>query len=354
MKRALVTGVTGQDGSYLAELLLDKGYLVDGLVRRASRRDESNLFKVRKHPRFRTVTGDLEDSTRMSGIIKDGQYDEVYNLGAQSFVRYSFDNPIQAAHVNYLGCVYLVESIKQHSPQTRFYQASTSEMYGGVLQSTFLDENTRFHPRSPYGVAKLAAYWHVRGARDGYGLFTCNGILFNHESPRRGDEFVTQKVVKAAAEYKGWNLWGEDRDGDDKVPLLEIGNMEACRDWGDARDYVHGMWLMLQNDKAGDYVLATGKAHSVRDLVEKSFEMAGTKIRWEGEGVDEVGYDDFDTPIVKINAEHYRPTEVDVLLGNSQKARDTLGWNPRITFEGMIQDMFDAAYADLYSEKVKV
>lgn len=347
MKRALVTGCTGQDGSYLCELLLGKGYHVDGLVRRSSRRDESNLMIVNRHSNFRIVHGDLEDATRMSGIIKDGQYDEVYNLGAQSFVHYSFDNPVQAAHVNYLGCVYLVEAIKQHSPNTKFYQASTSEMYGGI-KNGFLNEKTRFHPRSPYGIAKLAAYWHTRNNRDGHDLFACNGILFNHGSPRRGIEFIEQKVVNAAALYKGWITWG-DYMGRDTVPVLEIGNMEASRDWGDARNYIYGMYLMLQHDIPDDYVLATGESHSVRELVEKAFSLAGTEIRWEGEGVDEIGYDDLDYPIVRINPQHYRPTEVNILLGDSKKAREILGWQPETSFDAMVQDMFNARYADLFA-----
>jgi GDPmannose 4,6-dehydratase len=336
-KTALVTGVTGQDGSYLAEHLLHEGYEVHGLVRRTSTDSMKNLNIALKHKQFHVVAGELDDPSLLSGLIAAHKYDEVYNLGAMSFVRHSFDNPIQAARVNYLGCVTLIEAIRHHSPDTRYYQASTSEMYGGIQQEAY-SEQSYFYPRSPYGVAKLAAYWHTRNARDGYGLFACNGILFNHSGPRRGPEFVTQKVAMAAKEYQRIC----QSHGYAKGFMLEMGNMDALRDWGDSRDFIRGMHLMLQQDFPDDYVLATGETHSVREMTEFLFELAGTKIRWTGRGLNEVGINDDDNVIIRINPAHYRPTEVGVLLGDAAKARSQLGWQREISFKQMLTDMFNS------------
>jgi len=340
MKKALVTGITGQDGSYLAEELLIKGYEVHGLVRRVSVPNTRNLWMLQNGVTF--VEGDLEDGTKISGIVKDGQYDEIYNLGAMSFVKYSFENPIQTHLTNCIGVINLVQAIRRFSPHSRFYQASTSEMYGGVAcpQGGYTEESV-FHPRSPYGEAKLAAYWHVRNARDGYGLHASNGILFNHESPRRGIEFVTQKVATAAAKYGAW--LGKSPANRLNSPTLKVGNMDAKRDWGDARDYVKGMWLMLQQDQPDDYVLATGKTHSVREMIEICYRYVGVDLRWVGEGASEIGCDEDDNVVVQINPEFYRPTEVDCLIGNAGKAKKVLGWEPEWTFEDMMIAMVDNA-----------
>jgi len=347
MKKALVTGITGQDGSLLAELLLPKGYEVHGLVRRVSVPNRKNMEMLDS---VIIIEGDLEDGTKMSGIIKDGQYDEVYNLGAMSFVKYSFENPIQTHLTNCLGVINLVQAIRRFSPQSRFYQASTSEMYGGgVCPELYQDgyhEGSAFHPRSPYGEAKLAAYWHVRNARDGYGLHMSNGILFNHESPRRGIEFVTQKVASAAAGYWVWLNRSTHVRG--KAPMLRVGNIDAKRDWGDARDYVVGMWLMLQQSEPGDYVLATGEAHTVREMIEACFKEVGTEIDWDGEGQDEVAFDRYGNLVISINPEFYRPTDVDCLIGNAKKARKILGWRPEISFEEMMIAMVDNARNNIH------
>jgi GDPmannose 4,6-dehydratase len=355
MKEALITGVTGQDGSYLAELLLEKGYRVDGLVRRISVPNRKNTTNFDCHPDFNFVEGDLEDPFRMSGIVKRGQYDEVYNLGAMSFVHYSFQNPTQAALTNYLGNVYLLEAIKQHSPHTRFYQASTSEMYGGTAcPESGYDENSAFHPRSPYGVAKLAAYWNTRNARDGYGIFACNGILFNHEGPRRGSEFVTQKIVEGAVKFKQW-YDGWNGNINDVAPVIELGNINAWRDWGHAKDYVYGMYLMLQPGRdPDDYVLATGEVHSVREFAILAFAEAGFDLYWEGENDDtgslygivdiEHNGESFSPFVISTSNTHHRPTEVDTLIGNSTKARENLEWEPQYEFKALICDMYQEAW----------
>ena len=335
MKRAFISGITGQDGSLLAELLLSKGYQVDGLVRRLSVPNRHNLGDIIGHNALRLVEGDLEDSTRISGIIKEGQYDEVYNLGAMSFVHYSFTNPVQTAHTNYLGNVYLLDAIMRDSPGTKFYQASTSEMYGGVAcPPDGYDENSPFHPRSPYGIAKLAAYWNTRGMRDGYGIFACNGILFNHESPRRGSEFVTQKVAEGVANV----------DAALKANIIpnpiQLGNLEAARDWGHAKDYVRGMYLIMQQGEPDDYVLATGTVHTIRELCEVAFDAAGWQLEWGCGGLSayvRLG-DGQLMKVLETNSSHMRPTEVDRLLGNPAKAR-SIGWEPDYGFKSLIQEM---------------
>jgi len=342
MKTALITGITGQDGSYLAEFLLrEKHYRhVIGLVRRSATRDDANIKGVKNHPSVTFTQGDLEDGGLLSRLFSIYRIDECYNLAAQSFVAYSFNNPVITLMTNTVGTVNLLEAIRHHSPNTRFYQASTSEMYGGLLDEA-MSEKHDFHPRSPYGTAKLAAYWHTVNMREAFGLFACNGILFNHESPRRGTDFVTQKIVQGAVACKRW------REGNrsDAPPALRLGNLDARRDWGDARDYVRGMWLMLQQDEADDYVLATGVARSVREFVEIAFShpAIGVAIEWEGQRQEEIGRDPEGNTIVAIDPQHYRPAEVNVLRGDWSKAREKLGWRPEIGFDRMVNDMVEAA-----------
>ena len=341
MKTALITGITGQDGSYLADFLLkEKKYKhVIGLVRRTATDSQVNIQHLRDHPNLTLVSGDLEDGSYLARLFTIYRIDECYNLAAQSFVRYSFDNPVSTISANLIGVVNLLEGIRNSSPGTRFYQASTSEMYGGLAEEAY-SENHDFHPRSPYGTSKLAAFWHTVNMREAAGLFACNGILFNHESPRRGLEFVTQKVVEAAIDYLDWKNAGENG----APPLLSLGNLEAKRDWGHALDYVRGMWMMLQQESPDDYVLATGETQSVRKLVETTFNnpSIGTDVRWEGDGTEEVGKDGKGRIIVNINPVHYRPTEVDVLLGNASKAEKRLGWKRMFSFEDLINDMVEA------------
>jgi GDPmannose 4,6-dehydratase len=344
MKTALITGVTGQDGSYLAENLLKKQNYkhVIGLVRRRSADGVNRLEQIQTHPALTIMQGELEDAGLLARLFSVYRIDECYNLAAQSFVRYSFDNPVATAMTNYIGVINLLEAIRHHSPNTRYYQASTSEMFGGLTEE-YLSENHSFHPRSPYGTSKLAAYWHAVNMREAYGLFTCNGILFNHESPRRGSEFVTQKIAAAAVRFRAWKNSG----GMGEPPVLRLGNLEARRDWGHAQDYVEGMRLMLQEEEPGDYVLATGQAHSVRDFVELSFAHpeVGVKIRWKGEGLNEVGSDADGRVLVAIDPVHYRPSEVHVLLGDWKKARECLGWKPQFSFEDMVDQMIRAQVA---------
>jgi GDPmannose 4,6-dehydratase len=344
MKTALITGITGQDGSYLADFLLtEKKYRhVIGLVRRSATDSQRNIQHLKTHANLTLVAGDLEDSGYLARLFAVYKIDECYNLAAQSFVRYSFDNPVATINANLIGVVNLLEGIRLNSPATRFYQASTSEMFGGLIEEP-LSEDHDFHPRSPYGTSKLAAYWHTVNMRESAGLFACNGILFNHESPRRGLEFVTQKVVEGAVDYRQWKQTGASGN----PPILSLGNLDAKRDWGHARDYVRGMWMMLQQDTADDFVLATGETQSVRTMVELTFRHPeiGTEVHWEGDGTEEIGRDDQGRLILNINPVHYRPTEVHVLLGNPGKARTTLGWEPEFTFPDLIDDMVRAGVA---------
>lgn len=340
---AFVTGITGQDGSYLAEFLLqerDYGEVV-ALVRRRSNRSETNLQTLRYHPRVRLVEGELEDAGLLAHLFSSISIDECYNLAAQSFVAFSFERPVETLTTNTLGNVHLLEAIRRHSPSTRFYQASTSEMYGGFGDEP-MSEKHDFHPRSPYGTSKLAAYWNTVNMREAFGLFACNGILFNHESPRRGSDFVTQKIVEGAVAYRRWTQAG----GEDDPPILRLGNLDAKRDWGDARDFVRGMWMILQQETPGDYVLATGVARSVREFVEIAFAhpRIETSIRWEGEGENEVGRDPEGRAVVGVDSQFYRPTEVNVLLGDASKAKGQLGWEPEIPFDRTVHDMVEAAW----------
>jgi len=343
MKKALITGVTGQDGSYLAEFLLNKGYEVHGIVRRSSTINTVRLDNIYQDPheegaQFRLHYGDLTDSASLSSLIRQIQPDEVYNVGAQSHVRVSFDIPIFTGDVTGLGAFRVLEAVRQEKPDARVYQASSSEMFGKI-QETPQKETTPFYPRSPYGCAKVFAYWVTVNYRESYGMYASNGILFNHESPRRGSTFVTQKVSEGFAKI----ISG-------KADRIYLGNLEAKRDWGFAGDYVEGMWLMLQQEKPGDYVLATGESHSVREFVEATAREFGMEIVWQGSGLGEVGVDKkTGKKIIEIDSNYYRPAEVEFLLGDSTKARQELGWEPKTNFAGLVKMMADAA-----KEKYKV
>ena len=326
-KVAFITGVTGQDGAYLAELLLDKGYEVHALRRRTSVDNTVRVRGILNHPNLHTHYGDLTDASGLLRLFSKIQPDEVYNLGAQSHVRISFDIPEYTGDVDGLGTTRMLECIRTLGLKCKFYQASTSELYGKVVE-TPQNETTPFYPRSPYGVAKLYSYWIVKNYRESYDMFACNGILFNHESPLRGDDFVTQKVVQGLV-----NIYKQEQD------KLVLGNLDAQRDWGHAKDFVKGMWLMLQQDNPDDFVLATGELHSVRELVEFTvLEMWGKSITWKGEGLNETGWID-GKQVIECNEEFYRPAEVDLLLGDSTKARKELGWEPEHDFESLIREM---------------
>lgn len=335
MKRALITGVTGQDGAYLSEFLLKKNYEVHGIKRRASSFNTARVDHLYKDPheadvRFFMHYGDLTDATNLIRIIQEVQPDEIYNLAAQSHVMVSFETPEYTANADALGALRILEAIRilDRVDKTRFYQASTSELYG-LVKETPQTETTPFYPRSPYGVAKLYAYWITVNYREAYGMFACNGIMFNHESPIRGETFVSRKITRALARIsKGLQQ------------KLYIGNLDARRDWGHARDYVEMQWLMLQQDQPDDYVISTGKQHSVREFIELAAKLVGISIRWEGQGVEEKGIDAGSGKIIVcIDSRYFRPTEVDTLLGDSSKARRQLGWKPKITFEELVKEM---------------
>ena len=333
-RSAFITGITGQDGGYLAELLLDKGYKVHGLRRRVSSEPAQRIAHLVDHPNLTLHYGDLADAGSLMRLFDTHLFDEVYNLAAQSHVRVSFDVPEYTADVDAMGVLRLLECIRTLGMEghTKFYQASTSELYGKVVE-TPQSETTPFYPRSPYGVAKQFGFWTVKNYRESYGIHASNGILFNHESPWRGSEFVTQKIVQGVAKIS-----------QGKQTHIELGNLDAERDWGHAKDYVEGMHLMTQQPQGDDYVLATGELHSVRQLVERCFRSVDMRVYWEGEpGPDEVGKDENGNTVVTINSEFYRPAEVDLLLGNPTKAKDVLGWKPKYTFESMIDEMMSAA-----------
>jgi len=326
MKRAFITGITGQDGGYLAELLLEKGYEVYALYRRNSnqRFDRIEYLLDRIH----LIEGDMTDQSSLINAIEISKPDEVYNLAAQSFVGVSWKEPVFTADVNALGVTRLLEAIKLKKPDAKFYQASTSELFG-LVQETPQRETTPFHPRSPYSVAKLYAYWITVNYRESYNMFACNGILFNHESPKRGIEFVTRKITRAVAEIKR----GEKE-------FLLLGNLDAKRDWGHAGDYVKAMWLMLQQDKPEDFVIASGETHSVREFVEKAFETADISIEWKGKGLNEVGIDkESGKIVVKIDPQFFRPADVELLLGDPTKAKQKLGWKPEVNFDQLVEMM---------------
>ena len=334
MKRALITGVTGQDGSYLAELLLNKNYQVHGLKRRTSLINTQRIDHLYHDPHdkgcpFFLHYGDMTDSSSLLRIIQEVQPDEIYNLAAQSHVAVSFEEPEYTANSDALGALRILEAIRilKLEKKTRFYQASTSELYG-LVQEIPQKETTPFYPRSPYAVAKLYAYWITVNYREAYGLYACNGILFNHESPVRGETFVTRKITRALARIK---LGLQD--------TLFLGNLDAKRDWGHAKDYVEMQWLMLQNDVAEDFVIATGVQYSVREFVNAAAKEIGITIRWSGEGVDEKGFDVSGKCIVSVDPRYFRPTEVESLLGDASKARDKLGWTPKISFHELVSEM---------------
>jgi len=338
MKKALITGITGQDGSYLAEFLLKKGYEVHGIKRRASSFNTARVDHLYRDPHERDVRffmhyGDLTDSTNLIRIVQEIQPDEIYNLAAQSHVKVSFETPEYTANTDGLGTLRILEAIRilGLEQKTRFYQASTSELFGKV-QEIPQKETTPFYPRSPYAVAKLFAYWITVNYREAYGMYACNGILFNHESPVRGETFVTRKVTRALARIK---IGLQD--------TLYLGNLNARRDWGHARDFVEMQWLMLQQDEPEDFVIATGLQYSVKELIEIAARQLNISIRWEGEGPDEKGLEEkTGQVIIAVDPEYYRPTEVNELLGDATKARSKLGWKPDISFEEMIREMIDA------------
>ncbi len=334
-KKALITGVTGQDGSYLAELLLEKGYEVHGMVRRSSLEQKLRIDHLYKgvgsnELDFHVHYGDMTDSSNIMRLLQQIQPDEVYNLAAQSHVRISFDIPEYTANADAVGSLRILEAIRilGLENKTKYYQASTSELYGKV-QEIPQKESTPFYPRSPYGVAKLYSYWLTVNYREAYNIYACNGILFNHESPRRGNSFVTKKIAESVAKIKAGKL--------DKIRL---GNLDAKRDWGYAKDYVEAMWLMLQQDEAEDFVIATGQTQTVRSFVERAFEYIDIKIEWKGSGVDEVGYDSkTDKVLVTIDPYYFRPTEVDILIGDPTKAKNKLGWDAKVKFEELVDIM---------------
>lgn len=333
-KVALITGVTGQDGAYLAELLLNKGYIVHGVKRRASLFNTARIDHLYRDPhavgvRFFLHHGDLTDSSNLIRLIKQTKPDEIYNLAAQSHVAVSFEEPEYTANTDALGPLRLLEAIRilGMEKKTRFYQASTSELYG-MVQETPQKETTPFYPRSPYAVAKLYAYWITVNYREAYGMFACNGILFNHESPVRGENFVTRKITRALARIK---LGLQDH--------LYLGNLDAKRDWGHAKDYVEMQWLMLQQDQPEDFVIATGVQYSVRDFVDVAAMELGIQLQWEGNGLDQKGFDEKGHCIVSVDPRYFRPTEVETLLGDASKAREKLGWIPKISFYELVEEM---------------
>ena len=337
-KRALITGITGQDGAYLAELLLRKGYEVHGIKRRASSFNTNRIDHLYEDPhaaevRLRLHYGDLTDATNVLRIIQQVQPDEIYNLAAQSHVQVSFETPEYTANADGLGTLRILEAIRilRLERRTRFYQASTSEMFGLVTE-TPQSERTAFYPRSPYGVAKLYAHWITINYREAYGLFACSGILFNHESPIRGETFVSRKITR-----------GLTRIATGLQNCIYLGNLQARRDWGHARDYVEAQWLMLQQERPQDYVIATGRQHSVRDFVEKAGSQLGMRIEWRGSGTDEVGIDRRSgRTVVRVDPRYFRPAEVDTLLGDATKARTELGWTPRTDFDALVREMVES------------
>jgi GDPmannose 4,6-dehydratase len=344
MKKALITGITGQDGSYLAELLLEKGYEVHGIIRRASTFNTSRIDHLYVDPHVNGVKmflhyGDLSDSSNIYALLNKIKPDEIYNLAAQSHVRVSFDIPEYTANITALGTLRVLDAIKELGLKSKFYQASSSEMFGKVME-TPQTENTPFYPRSPYGCSKVFAYWITKNYRESYGIFASNGILFNHESPRRGETFVTRKITRGLARIK---LGLDD--------CLYLGNLDSKRDWGYAKDFVEGMWMMLQHDMADDFVLATGETHTVREFVEESCKYLGFNLKWQGTDLAEEGIDELTgKTIIKIDEKYFRPAEVDLLLGDASKAKKILGWKPRTTFKELVELM---CKHDLESEGAK-
>jgi GDPmannose 4,6-dehydratase len=326
MKNALITGITGQDGSYLAELLLEKGYNVFGLIRRKSVVDYGNVNHIKDKIKF--IYADMTDMVSLITALNTSQADEVYNLAAQSFVATSWEQPIATTEIDAIGVTNMLEAIRTVKPTCRFYQASTSEMFG-LVQEIPQKETTPFYPRSPYGVAKLYGHWITKNYRESYNMFACSGILFNHESERRGTEFVTRKITNAAV-----------RIAAGQQDYLELGNLNAKRDWGHSEDYVKAMWLMLQQDTPDDYVIASGENHTVREFVDLAFAKAGLELKWVGEGIEEKGIDKkTDKIIVKVNPTFFRPAEVEILLGDPTKAKGKLGWKREVSFKQLVERM---------------
>jgi GDPmannose 4,6-dehydratase len=329
-KTALITGITGQDGSYLAELLLAKGYMVHGIIRRSSSINTERIDHLYNNPNLKLHYGDVTDSLTLMNVLKKYNPDEVYNLAAQSHVRVSFETPEYTAMVDGLGTLKLLESIRllNMDKTCRFYQASTSEMFG-LVQEIPQKETTPFYPRSPYGVAKVYAYWITKNYRESYGMYACSGILFNHESPRRGFNFVTKKITNALRDIQAG-----------KQDCLHLGNLTALRDWGHAKDFVEAMWLMLQQDAPDDFVIATGEQYSVKQFVEKCASYFNMEIQWEGQGLDEIGIDiKTGKTVVRVDEKYFRPAEVQSLLGDASKARTKLGWTPNYTFDMLVHEM---------------
>ena len=341
MKKALITGITGQDGSYLAELLLDKGYEVHGIIRRASSFNTKRIDHLYRDPHKKNIKmflhyGDMTDSSNLNRILEKVQPDEIYNLAAQSHVKVSFEVPEYTAEVDGIGVLRFLDAIKEVGIKTKFYQASTSELYGKV-QEVPQTEKTPFYPRSPYGVAKLYAYWIVKNYREAYNLFACNGILFNHESPRRGETFVTRKITRAAARIK-----------EGLQEKLYLGNMNAKRDWGFAPEYCEGMWLMLQQGKPDDYVMATGESRTVREFVDLAFKELDIELKWHGKNENERGLDKkTGKVIIEVDPRYYRPTEVEILIGDASKAKEKLGWQPKVKFKELVKIMVKADWENV-------
>ena len=328
MKVALITGITGQDGSYLAEILLEKGYEVHGIIRRSSSINTDRIDHI--YQNIKLHYGDLTDSTNIVRVIQLVQPDEIYNLGAQSHVKVSFEMPEYTADVDAMGTLRVLEAVRLlgMEDRVRIYQASTSELYG-LVQETPQKETTPFYPRSPYGVAKIYGYWITKNYREAYGMYACTGILFNHESPRRGETFVTRKITQALSKI---SVGLQD--------CLYLGNLNARRDWGHAKDFVEAMWLMLQQDEPEDFVIATGIQYSVREFVEESAPYFGMKIEWQGEGLDEIGIDkNTGKTVIRVDPKYFRPAEVETLLGDASKAKEKLGWEPKISFKQLVEDM---------------
>lgn len=337
MKKALITGITGQDGSYLTELLLEKGYEVHGIIRRHSTINTKridHLFENEEvgNKRLFLHYGDLTDSSNLNRLIEKIQPQEIYNLAAQSHVQVSFEVPEYTAEADAVGTLRLLDAIRENGLNCKFYQASTSELFGGLPETAPQSEKTPFYPKSPYGVAKLYSYWITVNYRESYNLFACNGVLFNHESPRRGETFVTRKITRAVASIMAG-----------KQKTLSLGNLDAKRDWGFAGDYVEAMWLILQQDKPQDYVIATNETHTVREFVELTFKEVGIEIEWKGTGVDEKGYDKATgIALVEVNPKYFRPAEVELLWGDGTKAERELGWKRKVEFPGLVKMMVDA------------
>ena len=333
-KAAIIFGITGQDGSYLAELLLEKGYMVHGVIRRSSSFNTGRINHLMDNKNFKLHYGDVTDPLVVSNLISNLHPEEVYNLAAQSHVKVSFEMPYYTAQTDALGTLAIIEAVKNHCPTAKVYQASTSELFGGMdynMPETGYTEKSQMHPRSPYGAAKIYAYWITKNYREAHNLFISNGLLFNHEGERRGETFITRKITTNLSEvYHG------------KREVLTIGNLDSKRDWGYAKDYVEGMWRMLQHDVADDFVLATNEMHSVREFIEEAVTYLGWEIRWEGQGVDEKGYDvNTGKLLVQVDEKYFRPSEVDNLLGDYSKAKEVLGWEPTVKFKELVKIMIE-------------